>query len=161
MDKEPITVNCLQNLKSELEDLKNNQWPKVVEAIAEARSHGDLKENGEYHAAREEQSLIIRKTQTLQSYSPFQIIEHGEIEIDQVGFGNKVTILEEGKEEPEDYYLLGPIEFELDLFPLVVTLHSPFGQAIIGKKINETFTLDIRGEETKFTITDINKVPDK
>jgi transcription elongation factor GreA len=56
---------------------------------------------------------------------------------------------------------LGPIEFELDLFPLVVTLHSPFGQAIIGKKVNETFTLDIRGEETKFTITDINKVPDK
>ena len=58
-------------------------------------------------------------------------------------------------------YLLGPIEFELDLFPLVVTLHSPFGQAIIGKKVNETFTLDIRGEETKFTITDINKVSDK
>ena len=161
MDKEPITVKGLENLKSELEDLKNVQRPKVVEAIAEARSHGDLKENGEYHAAREEQSLIIRKTQTLQSYSPFQIIEHGEIETDQVGFGNKVTILEEGKEKPEDYYLLGPIEFELDLFPLVVTLHSPFGQAIIGKKVNETFTLDIRGEETKFTITDINKVPDK
>ena len=129
--------------------------------IKEAADHGDLKENGEYHAAREEQSLIIRKTQTLQSYSPFQIIEHGEIETDQVGFGNKVTILEEGKDKPEDYYLLGPIEFELDLFPLVVTLHSPFGQAIIGKKVNETFTLDIRGEETKFTITDINKVPDK
>ena len=129
--------------------------------IKEAADHGDLKENGEYHAAREEQSLIIRKTQTLQSYSPFQIIEHGEIETDQVGFGNKVTILEEGKDKPEDYYLLGPIEFELDLFPLVVTLHSPFGQAIIGKKVNETFTLDIRGKETKFTITDINKVPDK
>ena len=151
------THRALEAKMKSLEKLKDETSIKIKEAA----DHGDLKENGEYHAAREEQSLIIRKTQTLQSYSPFQIIENGEIETDRVGFGNKVTILEEGKEKPEDYYLLGPIEFELDLFPLIVTLHSPFGQAIIGKKVNETFTLDIRGEETKFTITDINKVPDK
>ena len=58
MDKEPITVTGLKNLKLELEDLKNIQRPKVVEAIAEARSHGDLKENAEYHAAKEQQALI-------------------------------------------------------------------------------------------------------
>ena len=58
MDKEPITVNELQDLKTELEDLKNVQRPKIVEAIAEARSHGDLKENAEYHAAKEQQGLI-------------------------------------------------------------------------------------------------------
>jgi len=126
--------------------------------IRDAASHGDLKENGEYHAAREEQSFIIRKTQSLQTHSPFQIIEFSEIETDKVGFGNKVTIREEGKDEAEDYYLLGPIEFELDLYPLVITYHSPFGQAIVGKKIDENFTLEIRGKETKFTITKIENI---
>ena len=148
------THRLLEEKMESLEKLKNETSIK----IREAASHGDLKENGEYHAAREEQSLIIRKTQTLQTYSPFKIIEYGEIETDQAGFGNKITILEEGKDEAEDYYLLGPIEFELDLFPLVVTLQSPFGQTIVGKKVNEDFTLEIRGKDTKFTIMAIEKI---
>ena len=126
--------------------------------IKEAADHGDLKENAEYHAAREEQSLIVYKKQLMQSHAPFRFIEKGEIDTDEVGFGNKVAILEEGKDEAEDYYLLGPIEFELDLYPLVVTIHSPFGQAIVGKKIDEDFTLEIQGKETKFTITAIEKI---
>ena len=126
--------------------------------IGDAASHGDLKENAEYHAAREEQSLIVRKIQLLQTHSPFQIIEYSEIETDKVGFGNKVTIREEGKDEAEDYYLLGPIEFDLDLYPMIVTYHSPFGRAIVGKKIDEYFTLEIEGKETKFTITAIEKI---
>ena len=99
------THRALEAKMKSLEKLKDETSIKIKEAA----DHGDLKENGEYHAAREEQSLIIRKTQTLQSYSPFQIIEHGEIETDQVGFGNKVTILEEGKEKPEDYFYWGPL----------------------------------------------------
>lgn len=126
--------------------------------IRDAASHGDLKENAEYHAAREEQSLIVYKKQLMQSHAPFQIIENSEIETDMVGFGNRVKIREEGKDEAEDYYLLGPIEFELDLYPLIVTYHSPFGRAIIGKKIDEDFKLEIRGKETKFTITAIEKI---
>ena len=126
--------------------------------IKEAADHGDLKENAEYHAAREQQSLIVYKKQLMQSHAPFKFIEKGEIETDEVGFGNKVSILEEGNDEAEDYYLLGPIEFELDLYPMIVTYHSPFAQAMIGKKIDEYFMLEIEGKETKFTITAIEKV---
>tara|TARA_B100001996_G_scaffold289915_1_gene230090 strand:- start:119 stop:595 length:477 start_codon:yes stop_codon:yes gene_type:complete len=126
--------------------------------IRDAASEGDLKENAEYHAVREKQSLIVYKKQLMQSHAPFQIIENNEIETDTVGFGNKVMIQEEGKEAPEEYYILGPMEFELDLFPLIVTYHSPFGQAVMGKKIDEHFVLEIRGKETKFTIIKIERV---
>jgi len=129
--------------------------------IKDAASHGDLKENYEYKAAKEKMSLVIYKKQLLQSHAPFRFIEYGEIETDEVGFGNKVTIREEGKDKAEDYYLLGPIEFELDLYPTIVTYHSPFGQAIVGKKIDEDFTLEIKGKETKFTITAIEKISAK
>ena len=129
--------------------------------IRDAASHGDLKENAEYHAAREEQSLIVYKKQLMQSHSPFRFIESGEIETDEVGFGNKVKILEEGKDEPEEYYLLGPIEFELDLYPMIVTYHSPFAQAMIGKEVGDHFTLEIESKDTKFVITEIEKVTAK
>ena len=126
--------------------------------IQEAASHGDLKENYEYKAAKEKMEFVVYKKQLLQSHAPFQLIGYGEIKNDKVEFGNKVSILEEGKDEIEDYYLLGPIESELNLYPLVVTYLTPFAQAMIGKKINEYFTLEISGKETKFTITAIEKI---
>jgi transcription elongation factor GreA len=126
--------------------------------IKEAASHGDLKENYEYKAAKEEMSLVIYKKQLLQSHAPFRFVEYGEIKTDEVEFGNKVTIREEGKDKSEDYYLLGPIELELDLYPMIVTYHAPFGQSIIGKKIDDYFTLEIKGKQTKFTITAIEKI---
>ena len=148
------THRALEQKMKELEKQKKETSIK----IREAASHGDLKENGEYHAAREEQSFIVRKTQTLQTHSPFQIVEYSEIETDEVGFGNKVSIYDEVKEETKEYYLLGPIEFELDTFPMVVTYHSPFGQAVIGKKVGEYFMLEIKGKETKFTVTKIDTI---
>ncbi len=127
--------------------------------IKEAASHGDLKENYEYKAAKEAMELVMFKKELMQSHAPFKLIEHSEIETNDVGFGNKISIHEDGKEEAEDYYLLGPIEFELDLYPMIVTYHSPFAQAILGKKNNEEFSLEIKGKETKFTITSIEKIP--
>ena len=126
--------------------------------IKEAADHGDLKENAEYHAAREEQSLIVYKKQLMQSHAPFRFIEDGDIDTEDVGFGNKVTVLEEGKNEPEIYNLLGPIEFELDSFPNIVTYHSPFAQEMIGKEIGDHFILEIEGKDVKFTVQAIEKV---
>ena len=147
-------------LEKRMKELDKQKKETAIK-IREAASHGDLKENGEYHAAREEQSFIVRKTQTLQTHSPFQIIEYAEIETDTVGFGNKVIISEENKQEIKEYFLLGPIEFELDLYPMVVTYHSPFGQAIMGKKVGDDFNLNIRGEDTKFTIEAIEAIKPK
>jgi len=147
-------------LEKRMKELDKQKKETAVK-IREAASHGDLKENGEYHAAREEQSFIVRKTQTLQTHSPFQIIEYAEIETDTVGFGNKVIISEQNKQEIKEYFLLGPIEFELDLYPMVVTYHSPFGQAIMGKKVGDDFNLNIRGEDTKFTIEAIEAIKPK
>ena len=148
------THNALEEEIKSLEKLKR----ETSEKISEAADHGDLKENAEYHAAREKQSLIVYKIQLMQSHAPFRIIDHGDINNDQAGFGNKVVIHESGKDKSEDYYILGPIEEELDLYPFIVTYHSPFGRAVTGKKVGENFTMDIKGEEVKFTVTSIKKI---
>ena len=126
--------------------------------IQEAASHGDLKENYEYKAAKEQMEFVIYKKQLLQSHAPFRFIEYSEIKSDEVEFGNIVSILEEGEDEIEEYYLLGPIESELELYPDVVTYRAPFAQAMIGKKLNEEFSIDINGEDVKFKITSIEKI---
>jgi len=144
-------------LEEEMKSLEKSKRETAIK-IREAADHGDLKENAEYHAAREKQSLIVYKIQLMQSYAPFRLIGDSDIGVEQVGFGNKVAVLEEGKDEAEDYYLLGPIESELDLYPLTVSYKSPFFQAIVGKKIDEDFTLEIQGEDIKFTIKSIEKI---
>ena len=148
------THSAMEEEIKSLEKLKR----ETSEKIGEAADHGDLKENAEYHAAREKQSLIVYKIQLMQSYAPFRIIEDSQITTDQAGFGNKVSIHEEGKDKPEDYYILGPVEEELDLFPFIVTYHSPFGREVAGKKEGEHFMLDIKGVDTKFTVTSIAKI---
>ena len=147
-------------LQKELKSI-DKKMDEIGKRIAHARELGDLKENAEYHAAREEMSLTIYKKQKLQSHAPFRMIENSEIGTDEVEFGSKVMIHEEGKDEPEEYYILGPLEFDLDLYPMIVTYHSPFGQAVIGKKVNEYFTLEIKEKETKFTITKIEIISKK
>ena len=105
MDKEPITVKGLENLKSELENLKNVQRPKVVEAIAEARSHGDLKENAEYHAAKEQQALIESRVVAINDLiARANVIDVTKIENNgKVIFGSTVKLQDLGNDKPVSY----------------------------------------------------------
>ena len=155
-----ILQDTYRALEEEMESINKLRADTALQ-IQEAASHGDLKENYEYKAAKEKMEFVIYKKQLLQSHAPFKFIEYSEIKTDEVGFGNKVTIREEGKEKNEEYYLLGPIEFELDLYPMIVTYHSPFGKAMVGKKINDCFKLKIKNKEIKFTIIAIEKISTK
>ena len=152
-----ILESTYRLLEKELKEI-DKKMEALGHRIAHARELGDLKENAEYHAAREEMSLTIYKKQKLQSNAPFRMIEDSEIGTDEVEFGAKVMIQEEGKDEPEEYCILGPLELELDLYPVIVTYHSPFGQAVIGKKVNEHFYLEIKGKKTKFIIKSIEEI---
>ncbi len=152
-----ILKDTYEILEKEMESINKLRSQTAIQ-IQEAASHGDLKENYEYKAAKEKLEFVIYKKQLLQSHVPFKFIEYGEIDIETVGFGNKITILEEGKDEPEDYYLLGPIESELDLYPLVVTYRAPFAKAMMGKKVNDYFKIDVDGEDVKFKIISIDKI---
>ena len=144
-------------LEEEMKSI-NKLRAQTAEQIEEAVSHGDLKENYDYKAAKEKMEFVIYKKQLLESHGPFKLVDYDEIKTDDVGFGNKVKILEEGEDEVEEYYLLGPIESELDLYPLVVTYHAPFAKAMIGKKVNEEFKIDINGEDVSFKIIEIEKI---
>ena len=112
MDKEPITVSGLENLKTELEDLKNIQRPKVVAEIAEARSHGDLKENAEYHAAKEQQAHIESRVLAINDLiARANVIDVTKIENNgKVIFGSTVKVLELETEKEISYRLVGQDE---------------------------------------------------
>ena len=115
MDKEPITVIGLKNLKSELENLKNIQRPKVVEAIAEARSHGDLKENAEYHAAKEQQALIESRVIAINDLlDRADVIDVTKIDNDgKVIFGSTVYLQNLDTNENIEYKIVGKDEADL------------------------------------------------
>ena len=154
------TMILRETHKALIEELESLEKLKreTSEKIKEAAGHGDLKENAEYHAAREKQSLILYKKQLMQSHAPFQIVENKDVKTSEVVFGTKVTIREEGNDQDETYYILGPIEFELDIYPEIATYHSPFGQQILGKKINEQFSLKGPEKEISFTVISIDKI---
>ncbi len=115
MEKEPITISGLKNLKSELEDLKNVQRPKIVEAIAEARSHGDLKENAEYHAAKEQQALIESRVIAINDkIARANVIDVTKIENDgKVIFGSTVKLKDLVTDQKINYKLVGQDEADI------------------------------------------------
>ena len=158
MDKEPITVNGLKNLKSELEDLKNVQRPKVVEAIAEARSHGDLKENAEYHAAKEQQGLIEGRVVAIYDIiARANVIDVTKIEnTGKVIFGSTVKVKDLETDKKISYKLVG--QDEADIKKNLVFFRSPIGKAFIGRDKGEMINVITPSGERSFEILDVEYV---
>ena len=158
MDKEPITVNGLQKLKLELEDLKNVQRPKVVEAIAEARSHGDLKENAEYHAAKEQQGLIEGRVLAINDLiARANVIDVTKIENSgKVIFGSTIKLKDLETDKEISYKLVG--QDEANIKENLIFFKSPIGKALIGKDKSEIVTVNTPSGEKSFEILDVEYV---
>jgi transcription elongation factor GreA len=158
MDKEPITVSGLKDLKSELEDLKNIQRPKTVEAIAEARSHGDLKENAEYHAAKEQQALIESRVITINDLiARANVIDVTKIENNgKVVFGSTVKVQDLETDKKITYRLVG--QDEADIKKNLVFFRSPIGKALIGKGKGEMVTVSTPSRERNFEILNVEYI---
>ena len=155
MDKEPITVDGLKKLKLELEDLKNVQRTKVVEAIAEARSHGDLKENAEYHAAREEQGLNEARIRELEDVlGTSQVVEYKQMGVeDRVIFGSTVTIKDIENDEIKKYQIVG--DAEADIENNTISFTTPMARALLKKELGEFIEVHTPGGDKEFEIINI------
>ena len=158
MEKEPITVKGLENLKSELEDLKNIQRPKVVEAIAEARSHGDLKENAEYHAAKEQQALIESRVITINDLiARANVVDVTQIDNDgKVIFGSTVKVQDLESNKKISYKLVG--QDEADISKNLIFYKSPIGKALIGKNKNDMVNVNTPSGERNLEIKDVEYI---
>lgn len=133
MDKFPITAKGFAAMEIELKNLKTVDRPSVIKAISEAREHGDLKENAEYHAAKEKQSFIEGRIQELEARVAFaDIIDVAAIKGDQVKFGATVVLIDEDSEEKVTYQIVG--EYEADLKKGLLSFTAPISRALIGKK---------------------------
>ena len=158
MDKEPITVSGLKSLKTELENLKNTQRPKVVEAIAEARSHGDLKENAEYHAAKEQQALLESRVIAINDLiARANVIDVTKIENDgKVIFGSTVKLQDLETNKEITYKLVG--QDEADIKKNLIFFKSPIGKALIGKNKSEMVTVSTPSGEKSFEILNVEYI---
>ena len=158
MDKEPITVTGLKNLKLELEDLKNIQRPKIVEAIAEARSHGDLKENAEYHAAKEQQALIESRVIAINDLiARANVIDVTKIDNEgKVIFGSTVKVQDLETNKEISYKLVG--QDEANISKNLIFYKSPIGKALISKNKGDMINVNTPSGERNFEIKDVKYI---
>ncbi len=137
MDKIPMTQTGFDALEKELKNLKSVERPAVIEAIAEARGHGDLSENAEYSAARERQSFIEGRIKELEAViSAAQIIDHTSLSGSVVKFGATVLVVDEDSEEEIRFQIVGAYESDADNGKISVT--APMARAMIGKAIGDS-----------------------
>jgi transcription elongation factor GreA len=148
----PLTTAGAQRLRAELEQLKSVQRPAVIHAIAEARAHGDLKENAEYHAAREQQGFIEGRIQQLEyALSHAQLIDVATLDAgDKVVFGATVVLAAEDSDDEVTYSIVG--DLESDIKQGLISISSPIARALIGKHEGDTITIDAPGGQREYDI---------
>jgi transcription elongation factor GreA len=158
MNKVPITVSGAESLQAELKQLKGTDRPKVIEAIAEARAHGDLKENAEYHAAREQQGFIEGRIKNIEAkLSNATIIDVTTVNANgKVVFGATVDVADEETGEELSYQLVG--EDEADIKINKISIGSPIARALIGKEEGDVAAVQTPGGLRRLEIVEVKYV---
>ena len=158
MDKEPITVSGLEKIKSELNILKNIKRPKIVAAIAEARSHGDLKENAEYHAAKEQQAQLESRVIAINdAIARANVIDVTKMENEgKVIFGSTVEVQDLETNKKVKYKLVG--QDEANIAVNLIYFKSPIGRALIGKSSKEMVAVSTPSGERNFEILGVEYI---
>lgn len=151
----PLTAKGAARLRAELEELKSVKRPAIIAAIAEARAHGDLRENAEYHAAREQQGFIEGRIKLLESeLSHAEIIDVSKINAgSRVVFGATVVVADAESGEETTYQIVG--DLEADIKQGLIAITSPLARALIGKNEGDTVTLEAPGGRREFEIVEV------
>jgi transcription elongation factor GreA len=154
IDSVPMTREGYNKIKAEIERLENEVLPAITEKIAEARAEGDLKENAEYHAQRENQGMMMAKINELKNkIARASIVDQSQLPKDEVVFGCTVTVEDVAYGDEEQFTLVGAGEEDYDSGKILVT--SPFGQGLIGKKVGQTAEVEVPAGKLKFKILKI------
>jgi len=155
MKRVPLTPNGYQKLQEELNQLLKVDRPTNIKAIAEARAHGDLSENAEYHAAKERQSFIEGKIQELKTKIALaEVIDTSKINQSKVAFGAKVKVLDTTTDKELDFILVGPDE--ADVRNNKISISSPVGRSLIGKEVGDTATIKAPAKTMEYEILEIH-----
>ena len=155
MQKFPMTGPGLQRLEDELRTLKSVERPAVIRAIAEARTHGDLSENAEYHAARERQSFIEGRIAELEEIvSSVEVIDPASLSGDNVKFGAHVRLVDEETDKETTYQIVGV--HEADIKSLRLSVSSPLAKALIGKKVGDNISVPAPGGDRSYEILGVS-----
>lgn len=149
-----MTGPGLQRLEDELRKLKSEERPAIIRAIAEARSHGDLSENAEYHAARERQSFTEGRIQELEEIvSSAEVIDPASLSGDQVKFGARVKLVDEETDKEATYQIVGV--YEADIKQGLLSISSPLAKSLIGKSIGDSVSVPAPGGDRTYEILEV------
>ena len=155
MDKVPMTAEGHSAMMDEVKHLKSVERPRIIKAIEEARSHGDLSENAEYHAAKEQQGWTEARVAELEDkLSRAEIIDISKLSGDVVMFGAKVTLIDEETDEKTAYQIVG--EFETDVKKGKISVSSPIARAIIGKRKGDSVEVNTPGGGKSYEIAKVS-----